>query len=139
LASLDLVDRTISKKIHEALIRPQFLELIVFPFAFAFSPYFVPILIFMSGFILPRQDIFHLNGKVYEYDEELEKVPRHYKTNPYFYILQYTAQIIIVLILTTILKKATKRVRPVVPDGSKRMVDLRSKENNGSMPSGDTS
>ena len=42
------------------------------------------------------------------------------------------------LICTTVLKRATLRLRPVVPPESRRMIDFRSKETNGSMPSGDT-
>lgn len=43
-----------------------------------------------------------------------------------------------VLILTTITKRLFKRPRPAVPVGAKRMLDLRTKETNCSMPSGDT-
>ncbi len=43
-----------------------------------------------------------------------------------------------VLVLTTITKRMFNRTRPAVPVGAKRMLDLRTKETNCSMPSGDT-
>ena len=60
------------------------------------------------------------------------------RSNPFHYILQYVAQVVIVLILTTITKRLFARSRPKVPVDAKRMVDFRTKETNGSMPSGDT-
>ena len=42
-----------------------------------------------------------------------------------------------ILIITTFTKRLFGRPRPVVPQGSKRLIDLRSKETNKSMPSGD--
>jgi hypothetical protein len=43
----------------------------------------------------------------------------------------------VILIITTFTKRFFGRPRPVVPNGSKRMLDLRSKETNFSLPSGD--
>ena len=53
-------------------------------------------------------------------------------------MLNYAIQVLIVLILTTIGKKYTRRLRPEVSNESRRWVDFRTKETNGSLPSGDT-
>ena len=90
MASLDLIDRTASRKIHEATVKPKFFELIVFPFAFAFSPLFIPFIIFLTGFILPRQNIIAYNGKVPDFDDDYEYIPSNRRNNPYFYVIQYT-------------------------------------------------
>ena len=42
-----------------------------------------------------------------------------------------------ILIISTLTKRLFGRPRPVVPNGSKRMLDLRTKETNYSLPSGD--
>jgi membrane-associated phospholipid phosphatase len=43
----------------------------------------------------------------------------------------------VILLLTTFTKRLFARPRPAVPLGSKRLLDLRTKETNYSMPSGD--
>jgi membrane-associated phospholipid phosphatase len=130
LSKFDLVDKAVSGLIHTAIIRPRFLEYIVLPFAFIFNPIFVPVLIFTIGFVIPK----HNKPLVDNGDEE--QIVRRF--SPYHYILQYIAQILIVLILTTFKKKFFARNRPTVPSASQRTIDFRTKETNGSFPSGDT-
>ena len=49
----------------------------------------------------------------------------------------YVLHILVILLFTLAGKKGFGRIRPHVPDGCKRMIDFRTKETNGSLPSGD--
>ena len=53
LEKIDYIDRKLSGYIHECVVRPQFLELIIFPFAFLFQPYMVPFLLAAVGVFFP--------------------------------------------------------------------------------------
>lgn len=127
---VDFVDKWFSKWLHQCVVRPKFLELTIFPFAFAFSPIFVPFIIYATGFLLPKINASKTPKELL--DEELLPV------NPYEIMLNYALQVLIVLIFTTLGKRLTKRLRPVVSGDSRRWVDFRTKETNGSLPSGDT-
>jgi hypothetical protein len=59
LWQIDYVDKWLSKFVHDCVIRPKFMEYIVFPFAFLFSPYFIPVLIYSTGFVFPRANENH--------------------------------------------------------------------------------
>jgi hypothetical protein len=50
LEKIDYVDKAISKPLHEVIVKPKFLELAIFPFAFIFSPLFVPVIIYATGY-----------------------------------------------------------------------------------------
>jgi hypothetical protein len=54
LEKLDYIDRKISGWVHNCVVRPKFLELVIFPFAFLFSPISVLIVMGVVGVFLPR-------------------------------------------------------------------------------------
>eukprot|EP00347_Sterkiella_histriomuscorum_P013114 403365965 len=134
LSKFDLADRVLSAFIHDCVIKPQILEMLVLPFSLAFHPVAVICLIYVIGFLLPKHNIVVGENKVNEtgFRDEAEVI-----MSPNQLMAQYAAQVVCVLILTTITKRYFKRTRPVIPIQSKRMIDLRSKETNCSMPSGD--
>lgn len=115
------IDRNTSSLIHQCVVRPRFLELLIIPFALMFNPFVVPFIAMVIGFICPR----------YNKSSEAIFSPPHYMVN-------YIVQVLVVLIFTTIGKKVLARLRPFIPVGSERYTDFRTKETNGSMPSGDT-
>ena len=53
LAFLNKVDTRLSNFVHEAIVKPTFLEFIVTPFGFFFQPHFFPILVVAMGFLFP--------------------------------------------------------------------------------------
>jgi membrane-associated phospholipid phosphatase len=52
--------------------------------------------------------------------------------------MRFIAQNVVMLVVTLVAKKAFGRIRPSIPEGSMRMINLRSLESNCSFPSGDT-
>ena len=50
---IDTIDRKISSFFHGTILKPQILEFIILPFAYLFSPFFVPVLILIVGFKIP--------------------------------------------------------------------------------------
>jgi hypothetical protein len=53
LELIDHLDRKVSGWIHNCVVRPQFLELIIFPFAFLFQPYMILFLLLSVGIFFP--------------------------------------------------------------------------------------
>ncbi|CDW79002.1 membrane-associated phospholipid phosphatase [Stylonychia lemnae] len=133
---IDLIDRFTSSFLHDAVIKPKFLELLVFPFAVMFNPIAVLVLVYAIGYQFPKHN--YKTDKTQEQVELYEYNDKPVNIDPLFYVIQYVAQVVVVLMLTTITKRLFKRQRPNVPAPAKRMVDFRTKETNGSMPSGDT-
>jgi hypothetical protein len=47
------IDKVISSYLHQIVLRPRLLELLILPFALFFSPFGVPVLIYLVGFRIP--------------------------------------------------------------------------------------
>lgn len=63
---------------------------------------------------------------------------KSYIERPATLMVQYLVMMGVLLLIVLVLKKSFGRIRPSVPQEAKRMINLRSLENNGSFPSGDT-
>lgn len=50
---IDRIDRNLSNMIHEAVVKPKFLECIVFPFGLLCSTLFMPIVVIFLGYVYP--------------------------------------------------------------------------------------
>ena len=113
LSRIDLLDKKISNYIY-ILELNKILEHIIYIFARLFNPDIV-IIFYLSIFLY--QIIINKN---------------------YFYIIKPLIHLVVTLILTTILKHSFKRPRPEINSHVKRLHNLRKKEKNFSMPSGDS-
>lgn len=100
-----------------------------------FNPLFMPAVIYTVGYILPQVEKSKIPKELSDDEELLEAYL--FKLNPYLLIAHYVFQVALVLIVTTFTKRLFARARPQVPQLSKRLIDLRSKETNCSFPSGD--
>jgi membrane-associated phospholipid phosphatase len=60
------------------------------------------------------------------------------KNNDYFFVFKPFAHTFIGLVITTFMKRATNRPRPILKENKKRIKNLRAHEKNCSMPSGDS-
>ena len=135
LQKIDSLDRKLSGLLHNCVVRPRFLELTIFPFAFLFQPYMFICLIAAVGVAMPiieehQRILLNKEGTMFEgYETYLQK--------PANIMLQYITQVLILLVVVLVSKRLFGRVRPSIPVDSKRMINLRSLENNCSMPSGD--
>lgn len=142
LGLIDHFDRKVSGWIHNSVVRPQFLELIIFPFAFLFQPYSILILFIAVGILFPIVEESQRSKRVDEgfpISEDYEGGEYvSYLNAPVSILLIYIAQLVTMLVLTLTSKKFFGRIRPSVPEAAKRMINLRSLENNCSFPSGDT-
>jgi hypothetical protein len=49
----DQVDRFVSGLLHSCVVKPQFLELVILPFAYLFQPFMFPFLIVTIGIFFP--------------------------------------------------------------------------------------
>jgi hypothetical protein len=61
LYKLDELDKKASKYFHDIILKPKFMEFFILPFAFAFSPFIVPVLIYAVGFWIPYKIV---EGKI---------------------------------------------------------------------------
>ena len=113
LSKIDSLDKKISNYIH-SLEFNKILEYIIYIFARLFNPD-IMIIFYLS--ILFYQMIINKN---------------------YFYIIKPLIHLTVTLILTSILKHSFKRPRPEINSNVKRLHNLRQKEKNFSMPSGDS-
>ena len=110
---LDLFDKKISKKIHNLELN-TILENIIYIFARLFNADIITIF-YIS--LLLYQSFFNKN---------------------YYYIIKPVIHVIVVFILTGLLKYSFKRPRPEINKNVKRIYNIRKKENNFAMPSGDS-
>lgn len=142
LEKVDYIDRKISGYIHNCVVRPQFLELLIFPFAFLFQPYMVPVLLASVGVFMPiieeKQRVSRTEAGVPHPEDWEEGTYRSYVDKPASIMIHYLAQMLVMLVITLWTKKSFGRIRPSIPEPSRRMINLRSLENNCSFPSGDT-
>ena len=113
LSRIDLLDKKISNYIY-ILELNKILEHIIYIFARLFNP---DVMIIFYLTILFYQIIINKN---------------------YFYIIKPQIHLYVNLIITTILKLSFKRPRPEINSHVKRLHNLRKKEKNFSMPSGDS-
>ena len=113
LSKIDSFDKKISNYIHTLELN-KVLENIIYIFARLFNPD-IMIIFYLS--ILFYQMVIKKN---------------------YFYIIKPLIHLTVTLILTSILKYSFKRPRPEINSKVKRLDNLRKKEKNFSMPSGDS-
>ena len=113
LSKIDSFDKKISNYIHTLELN-KVLENIIYIFARLFNPD-IMIIFYLS--ILFYQMVIKKN---------------------YFYIIKPLIHLTVTLILTSILKYSFKRPRPEINSKVKRLHNLRKKEKNFSMPSGDS-
>lgn len=113
IKKLDLFDKNISNHIHSLELNAEF-EYIVYIFARLFNPDMMSI---FYMFVFLYHAIIHKN---------------------YYFIIKPAIHIFSVLILSDILKAFFKRPRPEINLNVKRLFNLRKKEKNFSMPSGDS-
>jgi len=113
LSKIDLCDKKISYYVHTLELN-KILETIIFIFARLFNP---DIMIIFYILVLLYQAIFNKN---------------------YFFVVKPLIHLTVTFILSSILKYSIKRPRPEINTNVKRIHNLRKKEKNFSMPSGDS-
>ena len=113
LSTIDLYDKKISNYIYDIELN-SFMENIIYIFGRLFNS---DILIIFYISIFFYQSFFHKN---------------------YYYIIKPFLHVFIIFILTCVLKYSFKRQRPEIKKNVKRKYNLRKKEKNYSMPSGDS-
>ena len=144
IGKLDFVDRKLSGYVHSCVIKPRVLELIIFPFAVLFQPFLVPVLLAAVGIFMPvledaQRTRYRAAGVTLPVDFEDEDFGyKSHLSKPATVMAQYLVMMGVLLLLVLVLKRLFGRIRPAVPVDSRRMVNLRSLENNCSFPSGDT-
>lgn len=112
LQKADALDKYYSDFIHKLEVN-LFMEIIIYTFSRFYNPEFVVIY-----FVI----MFLYYGLKY---------------GDYYFIVKPLIHVLVSLIITLILKKLFNRPRPTLDEKIKRQFNCRSRENNGSMPSGD--
>ena len=139
LSTLDAIDKRLSGLVHNLNI--GFLEFLITPLAFIFSYVGVPFVVLAMGLYFPRLETELRNAKLEEGATKEEVTQKTLATM----FLVALINCLCVLIFTNRMKKFIGRERPANPKLVKgvthkqRILDIRSMENNKSMPSGDSS
>ena len=113
LSKIDSCDKKLSNHIHTLELN-NLLENIIYIFARLFNP---DIMTIFYVLVILYQAIFHKN---------------------FFFVIKPLIHLTVVFIISTILKYSFKRPRPEIKPNVKRLHNLRKKEKNFSMPSGDS-
>ena len=134
LKILDEFDKKRSEQIHK-MKTTWFLETCLWFPGNAFQPKIVPLLVLFQAYAMSacEKELSRVDVSEMTPEQQLDY-------SPGFHMLYYSINIFLLLIVTTILKDFWGRPRPTAPAQSEkcaRVSDLRSKESNCSMPSGD--